>query len=49
MLAHVYRTTNPRGPFKPTKKYLAYMVDGAKVLCLPAEYIAELEAVETVD
>ena len=49
MIAHVYRTTNPRGPFKPTKKYLRFMVDGAKALCLPAGYIVELEAVETVD
>jgi gamma-glutamylcyclotransferase (GGCT)/AIG2-like uncharacterized protein YtfP len=49
MIAHVYRTTNPRGPFKPTKKYLGYMIDGAKQLGFPREYIAELEAVETVD
>lgn len=49
MLAHVYRTTNPRGPFKPTRRYLRYMVDGAKALGLPADYVAQLEAVETVD
>jgi len=49
MLAHVYRTTNPRGPFKPTRRYLRYMVDGAKALGLPPEYIALFEEVETVD
>jgi gamma-glutamylcyclotransferase (GGCT)/AIG2-like uncharacterized protein YtfP len=49
MLAHVYRTTNPRGPFKPTRRYLRYMVDGAKALGLPPEYVAQFEDVETVD
>jgi hypothetical protein len=49
MLAHVYRTTNPRGPFKPTKLYLKYMVDGARALGLPAEYVAQFEEQETVD
>ncbi len=49
MLAHVYRTTNPRGPFKPTERYLRYMVDGAKSLGLPPEYIAKFEEQETVD
>ncbi|MFW6109264.1 MAG: gamma-glutamylcyclotransferase [archaeon] len=48
MLAHVYRTTNPRGPFKPTKEYLGYMIDGAKALGLPEEYIESLK-VETTD
>jgi gamma-glutamylcyclotransferase (GGCT)/AIG2-like uncharacterized protein YtfP len=48
MLAHVYRTTNPRGPFKPTKKYLNYILDGARALGLPEEYIKTLE-VETLD
>ena len=48
MLAHVYRTTNPRGPFKPTKKYLNYMLDGARALGLPEEYIKSL-TVETID
>lgn len=49
MLAHVYRTTNPRGPFKPTKRYLKYMVDGAKALGLPQEYVAWFEEQETID
>jgi gamma-glutamylcyclotransferase (GGCT)/AIG2-like uncharacterized protein YtfP len=48
MLAHVYRTTNPRGPFKPTKKYLKYMLDGAKTLDLPKEYIIGVGR-ETID
>ena len=48
MLAHVYRTTNPRGPFKPTKKYLKYILDGARALGLPEEYIKTIE-VETLD
>ena len=48
MLAHVYRTTNPRGPFNPTRLYLKYMIDGAKTLGLPDEYIATLLR-ETVD
>jgi len=48
MLAHVYRTTNPRGPFKPTKLYLNYMIDGARTLGLSPEYIKSLER-ETVD
>ena len=49
MLAHVYRTTNPRGPFKPTKLYLKYMVDGAKALGLPQEYVTWFEEQETID
>ena len=49
MLAHVYRTTNPRGPFKPTKRYLKYMVDGAKALGLPQDYVAWFEEQETID
>ncbi len=48
MLAHVYRTTNPRGPFNPTKKYLNFMIAGAKTLGLPDEYIETLQR-ETVD
>jgi gamma-glutamylcyclotransferase (GGCT)/AIG2-like uncharacterized protein YtfP len=49
MLAHIYRTTNPRGPFKPTKEYLNYIVEGAKALGLPQEYISQFSNVETVD
>ena len=49
MIAHVYRTTNPRGPFKPTKRYLRYLVDGAKALGLPPGYVAQFEEEETID
>lgn len=48
MLAHVDRTNNPHGPFKPTKKYLKYMLDGAKSLGLPEDYFKSL-TVEAVD
>jgi gamma-glutamylcyclotransferase (GGCT)/AIG2-like uncharacterized protein YtfP len=47
--AATYRTTNPRGPFKPTKKYLGLMVSGAKEHELDADYIKTLEAIQTVD
>ncbi len=47
--AATYRTTNPKGPFKPTKKYLGLMVNGAKEHGLDADYVKQLEAVETVD
>ena len=49
MRAHVYRTTNPRGPFKPTRLYLGYIVEGAKALGLPEEYVAQFKSLETVD
>lgn len=48
MLAHVYRTMNPRGPFKPTALYLKFMIEGARALGLPGEYIETLQR-ETVD
>ncbi len=47
--AATYRTTNPRGPFKPTKKYLGLMVSGAKEHGLDPDYVKALEAIETVD
>jgi len=47
--AATYRTTNPRGPFKPTRRYLGLMIKGAKAFGLDPEYIDELGAVETVD
>jgi gamma-glutamylcyclotransferase (GGCT)/AIG2-like uncharacterized protein YtfP len=47
--AATYRTTNPKGPFKPTKKYLGLMVNGAKEHCLDPDYVKELEAIETID
>ncbi len=48
MLAHVYRTTNPRGPFKPSKRYLKHILEGAEKLGLPKDYIDGLR-VETID
>lgn len=48
MIAHTYRTTNPRGPFKPTKQYLKYILDGAKALGFPDEYINSIKT-ETRD
>jgi len=47
--AATYRTTNPKGPFKPTKKYASLMICGAKEHGLDPDYIKELEAIETVD
>ncbi len=47
--AQTYRTTDPQGPFKPTKRYLALMVKGAKEHGLDHEYIEELEKTPTVD
>ena len=48
MLAHVYRTMNPKGPYKPTKLYLKYIQDGAKALGLPQRYIESITT-ETID
>ena len=47
--AATYRTTNPKGPFKPTKKYVGLMIKGAKEHGLELSYIKELEAIETID
>ena len=47
--AATYRTTNPRGPFKPTKRYLGLMVNGAKEHGLDPDYVKGLELIETVD
>ena len=38
-----YRTTDPKGPFTPTRRYLGLMVKGAKEHGLDPEYIEELE------
>jgi len=38
-----YRTTYPKGPFTPTRRYLGLMVKGAKEHGLDPEYIRELE------
>lgn len=43
LTAETYRTTNPEGPFTPTKKYLELMLKGAKEHALNTDYIRELE------
>ena len=47
--AATYRTMNPKGPFKPTKRYLGLMIAGAKEHGLEPDYVKELEAVETIE
>ena len=41
--AETYRTTVPKGPFKPKKRYLGLMLKGAKEYSLDPGYIRELE------
>jgi hypothetical protein len=48
MLVHVYRTTNTGRPYKPTKKYQKFILDGAKALGLPEECIESITT-ETID
>ncbi len=47
--AATYRTANPRGPFKPTRRYLGLVVKGAREHGLDPQYIEELERTPTVD
>ncbi len=47
--AATYRTTNPGGPFKPTKRYLGLMIKGAIEHSLDPNYVKGLSTVETVD
>jgi gamma-glutamylcyclotransferase (GGCT)/AIG2-like uncharacterized protein YtfP len=47
--AETYRTTRPRGPFKPTRRYLGLMVKGAREHGLDPDYIRELENTPTVE
>jgi gamma-glutamylcyclotransferase (GGCT)/AIG2-like uncharacterized protein YtfP len=47
--AATYRTTNPRGPFRPTRRYLGLMVNGAKEHGLDPDYVKWLGSIETVD
>ncbi len=47
--ADTYRTTDPKGPFKPTRRYLGLMIKGAKEHELDPGYIEELERTPTVD
>lgn len=46
---YTYRTTNPKGPYKPTKKYMELMIKGAKEHGLDPEYIKFLENTSTID
>lgn len=41
--AETYRTTDPKGPFTPTRRYLSLMIKGAKENGLDPDYINELE------
>ena len=41
--AETYRTTDPMGPFTPTRRYLGLMIKGAKEHGLDPDYIKELE------
>ena len=45
--AETYRTTDPKGPFKPTKRYLCLMIKGAREHGLDPDYIKELEDLYT--
>ncbi len=42
--AETYRTTDPKGPFTPTRKYLSLMIKGAKEHELDLDYIKDLES-----
>lgn len=41
--AETYRTTDPKGPFTPTRRYLGLMIKGAKEHGLDPDYLKELE------
>lgn len=41
--AETYRTTEPKGPFRTTRRYLGLMLKGAKEHALDPGYIWELE------
>jgi gamma-glutamylcyclotransferase (GGCT)/AIG2-like uncharacterized protein YtfP len=41
--AETYRTTNPKGPFTPTRRYLGLMINGAREHGLDPDYIKDLE------
>ena len=41
--AETYRTTDPKGPFRPTKRYLDLMIKGGKEHGLDPDYLKELE------
>jgi hypothetical protein len=39
-----YRIVNPSGPFRPSPAYTRPILSGARARALPADYLAELEA-----
>ncbi|GAF82873.1 unnamed protein product [marine sediment metagenome] len=41
--AETYRTTDPKGPYAPTRRYLGLMIKGAKEHGIDPDYIKELE------
>ena len=41
--AETYRTTDPKGPFAPTRRYLGLMIKGTREYGLDPDYIKELE------
>ncbi len=41
--AETYRTTDPKGSFTPTRRYLGLMIKGAREHGLDPDYIKELE------
>ena len=41
--AETYRTTDPKGPLTPTRRYLGLMIRGAREHGLDPDYIKELE------
>jgi len=41
--AETYQTTDPKGPFTPTRQYLGLMISGAREHSLDPDYIKELE------
>jgi gamma-glutamylcyclotransferase (GGCT)/AIG2-like uncharacterized protein YtfP len=41
--AETYRTTDPKGPFTPTRRYLGLIIKGAREHGLDPDYIKELE------
>ncbi|GAG43899.1 unnamed protein product, partial [marine sediment metagenome] len=43
MEAETYRTTDPKGPYTPTRRYLGLMIKGAKEHGIDPDYIKELE------
>jgi hypothetical protein len=46
--AETYRTTEPKGPFKPRKRYLRLMLKGAKQHSLDPDYIKKLEKLYSI-